>query len=225
MSFSLWILLIGVPLVLGLIAQARVSSAFNKWKKVRATSNVTGAEAAREILRAANINDVDVVEINDMLGDHYDPMHKRLCLSSDVYRTPSIAALGIAAHEVGHAIQHAKAYAPLKWRMMVVPITQFASQMLPFVIIGGFLFHITGLITLGIICYLVLTLFQLITLPVEFDASRRAKVILGQMGMVQPGTEAAGVNSVLNAAAMTYVAAFVAALGNLVYLFMLRRSE
>src|SRR5690606_1018815 len=98
-------------------------------KNVRASSNVTGAEAAREILRAANIHDVDVVEINDMLGDHYDPIHKRLCLSSDVYRTPSVAALGIAAHEVGHAIQHAKAYAPLKWRMAVVPATQFASQM------------------------------------------------------------------------------------------------
>lgn len=220
-----WLLLIGVPLILGLIAQARVSSAFNKWKNVRATSGVTGAEAAREILRAANIRDVEVLEINDMLGDHYDPMRKRLCLSSDVYHTPSVAALGIAAHEVGHAIQHAKAYAPLKWRMAVVPMTQFASQMLPFVIIGGFLFQISGLITLGIICYMVLTLFQLITLPVEFDASRRAKIILGQMGLVQPGPETAGVNSVLGAAAMTYVAAFVAALGNLVYLMLLRRSE
>lgn len=220
-----WLLFIGVPLILGLIAQARVSSAFNKYKNVRATSNVSGADAAREILRTAGINDVEVLEINDMLGDHYDPTRKRLCLSSDVYHTPSVAALGIAAHECGHAIQHQKAYAPLKWRMTVVPITQFASQMLPFVIIGGFLFHITGLITLGIICYLVLTLFQLITLPVEFDASRRAKIILQGMGMIQPGPEATGVNRVLDAAALTYVAAFVAALGNLAYLLMLRRSE
>jgi uncharacterized protein len=221
----IYLLLIGVPLLLGLYAQMRVSSAFGKYKKVAATSGVTGAQAAREILNAAKIHDVEVREINDMLGDHYDPVHKRLCLSSDVYNTPSVAALGIAAHEAGHAIQHARAYAPLKWRMAVVPVTQFASQILPLVIIGGFMFHITGLITLGIICYGVLAFFQLITLPVEFDASKRAKVILQQMGMVQPGGEAAGVNSVLNAAALTYVAAFVAALGNLIYLFMVRRNH
>ena len=110
----------------------------------------------------------------------------------NVYNTPSVAALGIAAHETGHAIQHAKAYAPLKARMAIVPVTMIASQMLPFVIFGGFFFHITGLITLGIYCYLVLLVFQLITLPVEFDASRRAKIILQQMGIVQPGEEVAG---------------------------------
>jgi Zn-dependent membrane protease YugP len=220
-----YLLLIGVPLLLGLYAQMRVSSAFGKYKKVAATSGVTGAQAAREILNAAKIHDVEVREINDMLGDHYDPIHKRLCLSSDVYRTPSVAALGIAAHECGHAIQHARAYAPLKWRMAIVPVTQVASQMLPLVIIGGFLFHISGLITIGIICYAVLAFFQLITLPVEFDASKRAKVILEQMGMVQPGGESAGVSAVLNAAALTYVAAFVAALGNLVWLIMARRND
>ena len=225
MSMSVYLLLIGVPLLLGLYAQMRVSSAFGRYKRVAATSGVTGAQAAREILNAAKIHDVEVREINDMLGDHYDPMKKRLCLSSDVYNTPSVAALGIAAHEAGHAIQHARAYAPLKWRMAIVPVTQFASQMLPFVIIGGFMFHISGLISLGIICYAVLAVFQLITLPVEFDASKRAKVILQQMGMVQPGGEATGVNAVLNAAALTYVAAFVAALGNLAYLLMARRHE
>jgi Zn-dependent membrane protease YugP len=221
----IYLILLGVPLLLGLYAQMRVSSAFGKYKKVAATSGVTGAQAAREILNAAKIHDVEVREINDMLGDHYDPVHKRLCLSSDVYNTPSVAALGIAAHEAGHAIQHARAYAPLKWRMAVVPATQFASQLLPLVIIGGFMFQITGLITIGIVCYGVLAFFQLITLPVEFDASKRAKVILQQMGMVQPGGEAAGVSSVLNAAALTYVAAFVAALGNLIYLFLVRRNH
>ena len=225
MSTSTDLILIGVPLVLGLYAQMRVSGAFGKYKKVAATSGVTGAQAAREILNAAQIHDVEVREINDMLGDHYDPSKKRLCLSSDVYHTPSVAALGIAAHEAGHAIQHARAYAPLKWRMAIVPVTQFASQILPFVIIGGFMFQITGLITLGILCYAVLAFFQLITLPVEFDASKRAKVILQQMGMIQPGGEAAGVNKVLDAAALTYVAAFVAALGNLAYLLMARRHE
>ena len=225
MNIPIFLLLIGLPLVIGLYAQMRVKGAFGKYKKVRATSNVTGAQAAREILRAAKIHDVEVREINDLLGDHYDPMRKRLCLSTDVYNTPSVAALGIAAHECGHAIQHARAYAPLKWRIAIVPVTQIASQMLPFVIIGGFFFHISGLITLGIVCYAVLAFFQLITLPVEFDASKRAKVILQQMGIIQPGGEAAGVNAVLNAAALTYVAAFVAALGNLAYLLLLRRHD
>ena len=219
---SSWLLYIGVPLIIGIWAQIRVSSAFSKWGKVRATSNITGAECAREILEAAQIHDVDVVETNDFLGDHYDPAKKQLCLSSNVFNTPSVAALGIAAHETGHAIQHAKAYAPLKARMAIVPMTMIASQMLPFVIFGGIFFRISGLITLGIYCYAILLVFQLITLPVEFDASRRAKIILQQMGIVQPGEEVAGVNKVLNAAALTYVAAFIAALGNLLWLLSLR---
>lgn len=217
-----WLLLVGIPLIIGLLAQWRVSHAFKKWGEVRASSNITGAEAAREILQAAQISDVQVVEINDQLGDHYDPTSKRLCLSTNVYNTPSVAALGIAAHETGHAIQHAKAYAPLKVRMAIVPITMFASRLLPFIIIGGFIFRQTGLITLGIYCYLILLAFQLITLPVEFDASRRAKIILQQMGIVQPGEEVMGVNRVLNAAALTYVAAFIATLGNLLWLMSVR---
>jgi uncharacterized protein len=217
-----WLLYIGVPLIIGIWAQIRVSGAFRKWGQVRATSNITGAEAAREILQAAQIHDVDVVETNDFLGDHYDPASKRLCLSTNVYHTPSVAALGVAAHETGHAIQHAKAYAPLKARMAIVPVTMIASQMLPFVIFGGLFFHITGLITLGIYCYAILLAFQLVTLPVEFDASRRAKIILQQMGIIRPGEEAAGVNHVLNAAALTYVAAFIAALGNLLWLLSIR---
>ena len=217
-----WLLYIGVPLIIGIWAQLRVSSAFRKWGQVRASSNITGAEAAREILQAAQIHDVEVVETNDFLGDHYDPSSKRLCLSTNVYHTPSVAALGVAAHETGHAIQHAKAYAPLKARMAIVPVTMIASQMLPFVIFGGLFFHITGLITIGIYCYTILLAFQLITLPVEFDASRRAKIILQQMGIIQPGEEAVGVNKVLNAAALTYVAAFIAALGNLLWLLSIR---
>ena len=219
---SHWLLYVGVPLILGIWAQIRVTGAFNRWGKVRATSNISGAECAREILQAAQIHDVDVVQVDGFLGDHYDPASKKLCLSSSVYNTPSVAALGIAAHETGHAIQHAKAYAPLKARMAIVPMTMIASQMLPFIIIGGFWFRISGLITLGIYCYLILAIFQLITLPVEFDASRRAKIILQQMRIVQPGEETAGVNNVLNAAALTYVAAFIAALGNLLWLMSVR---
>src|SRR5213082_1768314 len=217
-----WFLYLIVPAILGIWAQIRVTGAFNRWGKVRASSNITGAECAREILQAAQIHDVDVVETNDFLGDHYDPANKRLCLSSNVFNTPSVAALGVAAHETGHAIQHAKAYAPLKVRMAIVPVTMVASQMLPFVIFGGIFFHITGLITLGIYCYAILLAFQLITLPVEFNASRRAKIILQQMGIVQPGNEVAGVNKDLNAAALTYIAAFIAALGNLLWLMSIR---
>ena len=217
-----WLVYIGVPLIIGIWAQIRVSSAFRKWGEVRASSNITGAEAAREILQAAQIHDVEVVETNDFLGDHYDPTSKQLHLSTNVYNTPSVAALGVAAHETGHAIQHAKAYTPLKARMAIVPVTMIASQMLPFVIFGGLFFHITGLITLGIYCYVILLAFQLVTLPVEFDASRRAKIILQQMRIIQPGEEAAGVNKVLNAAALTYVAAFIAALGNLLWLLSIR---
>lgn len=221
----LWILLVGVPLLLGFWAQMRVKSAFGHWSQVRASSGITGAQAAQSILSAANIRDVEVVEINDMLGDHYDPTKKRLCLSTDVYNTPSVAALGIAAHECGHAIQHAKAYAPLQWRMAVVPATMAVSQILPIVLLAGFILPMFGMfpgitmkvIMIAAICYAVLAVFQLITLPVEFDATRRAKIILQQMSIIQPGTEANGVNKVLDAAALTYVAAFVAVLGQLLY--------
>jgi Zn-dependent membrane protease YugP len=223
-----WLILIGIPLIIGLIAQFRVHSAFKKWGEVRASSNITGAQAAREILAAARIHDVEVVETNDYLGDHYDPTNKRLCLSSNVYNTPSVAALGIAAHETGHAIQHAAAYAPLKARMAVVPATMLVSQVLPFVMFAGLFFHLlpwTITLNVVIIGYLVITVFQLITLPVEFDASRRAKIILGEMRMVQSGEEAAGVNKVLNAAAWTYVAALIVAIGNLLYFLTLRNRD
>ena len=221
MNFTTYFLLIGVPLILGLWAQFRVKSAFTTYSQVGTASRMTGADVAHSILNAAGIQDVEVAEIDGMLGDHYDPSNKRLCLSSEVYGSQSVAAVGIAAHETGHAIQHARAYGPLQARMAVVPVTQFASQALPFIMIGGFFFGIFSLIKLGVLCYLVLTVFQLITLPVEFDASRRAKVILAQMGIIQPGAEVAGVNRVLDAAALTYVAAFIAALGNLAYLLLI----
>jgi Zn-dependent membrane protease YugP len=214
MSLQYYIWLLIVPMLLGLWAQFKVKAAFGKWSQVPATSNMNGAQAALAVLDAANIRDVEVVEINGMLGDHYDPTQKRLCLSSEVYHTPSVAAVSVAAHEAGHAIQHAKAYGPLKLRMALVPVTMFASQLLPFVMIGGFVFGMLGLVKLGFWCYLVLTAFQLVTLPVEFDASRRAKVVLDGLGIVRSRDEAVGVAKVLDAAALTYVAAFVASLGS-----------
>lgn len=159
--FTNYIVLIIIPMLLGLWAQMRVKWAFEKYAQIGVSGNHTGADVARQILSAAGIHDVEVAEIDGMLGDHYDPSNKRLCLSSDVYNTPSIAAVGIAAHETGHAIQHASGYLPLKARMAVVPVTQFASQLLPFVIFGGFFFGLFGLIKLGILCYLVLTVFQI----------------------------------------------------------------
>lgn len=208
-------------MLLGLWAQMRVSGAFRRYAQVPASSNMTGADAARAILEAAQIHDVEVAEINGMLGDHYDPMHKRLCLSTDVFHTPSVAAVGIAAHETGHAIQHARAYAPLKLRMAVVPVTMITSKALPLILIGSIIFPFIIqpilAIKLIVLCYLVLTVFQLITLPVEYDASRRAKIILQQMNIVRTADETTGVNRVLDAAALTYVAAFIASLGTLLY--------
>jgi Zn-dependent membrane protease YugP len=218
-----WLLLM-FAIVVAVIAQIRVSSAFNKFSRVRTRRGLTGAEVAEEILASAGIRDVQVQRINSMLGDHYDPSKKVLCLSPGVYDSDSVAAVGIAAHECGHAIQHQHAYAPLKARMAVVPATMFASQLLPLVMIGGFWFGIMGFITLGIAVYAILTVFQLITLPVEFNASRRAKEILNRSGAVT-WDEATGVNKVLNAAALTYVAAFMSSLFHLLHLLAIRDSR
>lgn len=225
MNMSTYFLLIGIPLILGLWAQFRVTATLNRYKKIAASGGITGAETAQRILDASAINDVKIMPTDSMMGDHYDPSNKTLHLSSEIFYGNSIAAVGVAAHECGHALQHQQGYAPLKWRMGLVPATQFSSQILPFVILGGFLFHMTNLITLGIACYAVLMLFQLITLPVEFDASKRAKVILQKMGIIQSSAEVTGVHAVLNAAAWTYIAAFVAVAGNLIYLLMVRRDN
>jgi Zn-dependent membrane protease YugP len=220
-----YLIFIIIPMILGLWAQHRVKKAFGTWSQVGTSSRITGAEAAQAVMNGAGIRDVEIAQIDTMLGDHYDPSNKRLCLSPDVYSSSSVAAVGIAAHEAGHAIQHANAYGPLNLRMALVPITMYASRALPFIILGGFFFHFFGLLKLGVICYLVLVVFQLITLPVEFDASRRAKAVLGQMNIIRPGEETKGVNDVLDSAALTYVAAFVAALGNLLYLLMVLQGR
>lgn len=220
----LFILLIGIPLVIGIWAQMKVSNTYNKYSKVTSRSGITGREAAAYMLQRFGIHDVEIVSTGGLLTDHYDPIHKKLVLSKKNFYGNSLAALGVAAHEAGHAVQHKVGYGALKLRMALVPITQFSSQMLPFVILGGLFFGITGLITLGILAYLVLTVFQLITLPVEFDASRRAEAELSGLGIVD-GQEAKAVTATLNAAAWTYIAAFVASLGNLAYLFLISRNQ
>jgi Zn-dependent membrane protease YugP len=219
---TLFIFLIIPTVILGIIAQAKVQGAYGKWSRVGSRSGITGREAAAYVMQKAGISDVEITSTRGHLTDHYDPTHKRLVLSEENYHGHSLAALGVAAHEAGHAIQHATGYSMLKLRMSLVPITMFASQLLPFIIIGGFFFGMLGLIKLGVLVYLVLTVFQLVTLPVEFDASRRAKAELVATGILQRD-EMVGVNKTLNAAALTYVAAFVSSLANLLYLLALSR--
>ena len=218
------ILLLVLILVPGIVAQIRVSSAIRKYSQIPSNSGKTGAEVAAEIMQDAGIYDVTIQQANSFLGDHYDPTKKTLVLSPGVYDSDSVAAIGIAAHEAGHALQHKDAYAPLQVRMAVVPATMFASQMLPLVVIGGFFFRIPMFITLGIIAYALIVLFQLITLPVEFNASARAKRIL-QRSDIATRDEMVGINRVLNAAAMTYVAALIAAAAHLAWLILASRDR
>lgn len=219
-----FIILILIPIVVGLWAQFKVKSAYGRYVQVPSKGQITGREAARAVMESAGIYDVEIVECHGTLTDHYDPTHKRLALSQDNFRGSSLAALGVAAHEAGHAIQHKEQYAPLNLRMSLVPITSLASQFLPVVMFGGFFFGGFGtvLLNLGIAIYLVLTVFQLVTLPVEFDASKRAKAQLVGLGIVDRD-ELVGVNKTLDAAAYTYVAAFVSSLGWLLYLLAQRR--
>jgi uncharacterized protein len=221
---QLYLLLFAVILVPGILAQISVQAALKKYSQVRARSGRTGAEAAAEILNDAGIHDVEIERTESFLGDHYDPRTKKLALSPDVYDGESVAALGIAAHETGHAIQHQHAYAPLQARMAIVPSTMFVSKFMPLVVIGGFWFHIPMFINLGIAVYALIVVFQLITLPVEFDASSRAKVILQKSGLIARD-EMPGVNRVLNAAALTYVAALIAAAATLLQLVMLSQRR
>ena len=202
-------------LALSLWATLRVKAAYAKYSRLPASSGYSGAEVAEQILQGAGIYDVQVVEHDALLGDHYDPLHKRLVLSSENFRGRSAAALGIAAHECGHAIQHKAAYAPLQWRMAAVGLTSFASQLVMWLqLVGmftGLLSSRTGLLIMAL-GWGIIMLFNLITLPVEFDASRRAKQLLPAMGFIRPGPEARAVAKVLDAAAWTYVAAFLTSL-------------
>ena len=202
----------------------RIQSAYSQYSEVDSRNNITGRDAAEAVLRAAGINDVEIVSIQGELTDHYNPSTKVLALSQNNYQGTSLAALGVAAHEAGHAIQHKQKYAPLNLRMALVPITCFASQLLPIVMFGGFLlFQNIVVIYIAIAIYLVLTIFQLVTLPVEFDASNRAKQYLASLGVIEKD-EIDGVRTVLDAAAFTYVAAFITSLCWLLY-FILRANQ
>jgi Zn-dependent membrane protease YugP len=220
-----WYLLPG--LILGIYAQIKLSRAYGKYVRVRVRSGLSGAQAARAILDHAGLSDVPIQEIGGHLTDHYDPVKKALFLSQENYEGNSIASVGVAAHETGHALQHQAAYAPLKFRMVLVPITQFANMAwMGLFFLGLFLGgpFFSRFIWVAIAIFGVMTLFQLVTLPVEFDASRRAKEQLFRLGLVQED-ERAGVSEVLSAAAMTYVAALVTAVFQLLRLLAIARDR
>ena len=212
-------------LLLGLWAQARLHFAFSKYSRVPVASGLTGAQAAREILDRAGLNDVPVAEVDGHLSDHYDPTKKALFLSSDNFHGNSIAAVGVAAHEAGHALQHQAAYSMLNLRMALVPITQFASSAYAIILLLGFFLHLMNvMLPIVIIIFAIITFFQLITLPVEYDASARAKEQLFRLGLVRE-SERDGVAKVLNAAALTYVAALVSSMLTLLYYIAAARGN
>ena len=205
-------------------AQIKVSSAYGRNSKIQSRGGITGRDAAAAVMAHAGIHDVEIDETEGHLTDHYDPVQKKLVLSSENYRGTSLAAVGVAAHEAGHALQHKEGFRMLEFRMALVPATRIASSIVPFIYLASFIFlrGLSGMILdVAIICFAILTLFQLVTLPVEFDASRRAKVQLVALGILDRD-EMPGVNQTLDAAALTYVAAFTGALLNLLYMLSRR---
>ena len=216
----MYLLVVGPTLLLALWAQFRVKAAYARYAKVPNQRGASGARVAEDILRMQGIHDVRVERIDGMLSDHYDPRGKVLRLSTDVHDGRSVAAIGIAAHEAGHAIQHAQAYGPLILRQTIAPVAAVSSNLAFYIMIAGMLFASAGLFQLGVIAFAAGTVFTLITLPVEFDASRRARELLPQLGFASAG-ERKAVSKVLGAAAMTYVAAAVSSVVTLLF-FLLR---
>jgi len=219
MTWEYW--LFALPgILLGLYAQMKLSSTYNRYIREPVASGLTGAEAAREILDRAGLTNMPIEEVGGHLTDHYDPRKKALFLSSENYRSRSLAAVGVAAHEAGHALQHKDAYAPLHLRMMLVPVTQFASSASIGLMLLGFVLGMAKIVLAAVVIFAIIALFQIITLPVEFNASSRAKVQLLDLGIVQP-QESHAMSRVLSAAALTYVAAMLQAVGQLLYFLAL----
>lgn len=214
-------------LIISLYAQYKVSSTFKKYSKVRNLRNITGAEAARRVLFNSGINDVKIERVSGNLTDHFDPRTKVIRLSDSVYNSTSVSAVGVAAHEAGHAVQYEVGYAPIKIRGALIPVTQFGSTVSIPLLIIGLLFSAYGwLVTAGIILFSFSVLFQLVTLPVEFNASRRAIEILDKTGLLYD-EELKGARKVLSAAALTYLAAMITAVLTLLRLIFIfgRRND
>ena len=222
-QYMLMVLLPGMALSGG--ASWLVRTRFAKWSKVPSSRGYTGQMAAQRLLDFANISDVKVVRVDGILSDHYNPTTKQLALSSAVFDKTSIAAIGVATHEAGHAIQHATGYYPLKWRSMIVPVANIGTKFGTYGMMIGVAFLAAGSVFgqfvfgLGALAFLVFVLFQLVTLPVEFNASNRAKQLVVEAGIVGE-QETLGIEKVLGAAALTYVAAFISSLLTLVYFLM-----
>jgi hypothetical protein len=222
-DYTLYLLISLPALLLGLWAQFRVRSAFKKNAEIRTYTGMTGAQVARRILDTNGLQGVSVERVDGFLTDHYDPRHRVLRLSPDVYEGNSLAAAGVAAHEAGHALQHAQGYKMLALRSAMVPTVQIGSWLGPIIFIAGFFLAGvigTSLAWLGLALFAAVALFAVVTLPVEFDASNRAKRLLVAENILFP-QEMGGVNAVLNAAALTYVAAAIQAISTLLYYAML----
>src|SRR3954466_12654514 len=217
-----WLLSMIVPLALGLWAQQKVKRTFARYSQVPVRNGMTGAQAAAAVVRSSGLQGVEIREVAGRLTDHYDPRNRTLNLSPDVGEASSVAALGVAAHEAGHAIQDARNYWPMRVRQSFVPVASIGSSFAIPVIFIGLLVGATGLTNVGLALFTAIVLFQLVTLPVEFDASRRALVALRD-GRLLEADELDGAKRVLSAAAWTYVAAFVAALSQLIYFFLAAR--
>jgi len=218
-------MIIVIPaLLLALYAQLRVRSTYAQYSQVPIGNRLTGAQVAQEILRRNGLSGVELERVEGVLSDHYDPRDRTLSLSSDVYDGISVAAAGVAAHETGHAIQHARGYAPLALRSAMVPTVQFGSWLAWPIFILGFLFHSGTMIQLGILVFTAFVAFTVVTLPVEFDASARAMRALREEGLVN-ADELRGVRAVLTAAALTYVAAAAMAILQLLRMLLLARRE
>lgn len=212
----LYLFILGVGFVLSLGAQFWVKSSVKKWSQVPTSRGMTGREVAEAILRARGIQGVKVEPVQGFLSDHYDPSSRTLRLSPDIYNGRSVSAAGIAAHEVGHAIQHQDGYLPMKLRQKMVPVANIGTSLGIWVTIAGIFIGIMELATIGVLLFGAAVAFTIVTLPVEFDASARAKKVLIGQGLVT-GEEARGVSKILNAAAATYVAAAVASVLQLLY--------
>ena len=219
-NYGLYLLISLPALLFGLYAQAKIRSAYGKYSKVRTSNGMTGAEVARKILDSNNLSNINIEQTRGSLSDHYDPRSKTLRLSQSVFSTPSIAAAGVAAHEAGHALQHADNYGPLALRSLMVPSVQIGSWLGPIVFMGGMLFASDSLALIGLMLFGATALFSFVTIPVEMNASKRAKSMLSTSGILY-SNEMGGVDSVLDAAALTYVAGAVQALTTLLYYAML----
>ncbi len=219
-----WLLLMVVSTVLGLVTQGYVNSTYRRWSKVPLATGMSGAQVARRILDAEGLTQVEITQIGGNLSDNYDPRVRKLSLSQGVYSGQSVAAAGVAAHESGHALQHARGYVWGSVRSALVPVANFGSGVSWVLIFVGFLLGMGGLIYLGILFYAAAVLFTIVTLPVEFDASKRALAQLQTVGGLQ-GEQVVGARKVLTAAAMTYVAAALIAALQLLYFLLLARNR